>query len=109
MRATGSPPTDRVAANLDLLDDLCEHFLAEYLRCAPVSRVRVVLWESCDLVTTMLHAWTKVRLLRIEPRLTVLLHQLRTSGLLDSASRREPTAVSDSRQRPAVASAMMDP
>lgn len=75
-----SPPADRVAANLDLLDELCEHFLAEYQRHAPVSRTRVTLWESCDLMTTMLHAWTKVRLLRIEPRLTVLVHQLRTSG-----------------------------
>lgn len=81
---TGEPlPAHRVAANLRLLDELCEQFLAEYQRHAEVSRARVVLWESCDLLTTMLHAWTKVRLLRVEPRLTVLLHQLRTSGLMD--------------------------
>jgi hypothetical protein len=40
------------------------------------------MWETCDLLTTMLHAWTKVRLARLEPRLTLLVHQLRTSGLL---------------------------
>jgi Phosphotransferase enzyme family len=78
-----SLPAERVAENLELLDGLCEHFLAEYQRHAPVSRARVVLWESCDLMTTMLHAWTKVRLLRVEPRLTVLLHQLRSSALMN--------------------------
>jgi hypothetical protein len=35
---------------------------------------RVQLWETIDLVTAMLHAWTKVRLLRVEPRLIVLRH-----------------------------------
>lgn len=68
---------DRVEQNLRLLDELCEHFLAEYLRHAEVSRDRVVLWETCDLFTAVLHAWTKVRLARVEPRLTVLVHQLR--------------------------------
>ena len=42
----------------------------------PVSRERVLLWETCDLLTAMLHAWTKVRLLRIDPRMTVLKHHL---------------------------------
>ena len=56
------------------------HFLTEYQRHAHVSTARVLLWETCDLMTTMLHAWTKVRLLRIDPRLQVLLHQLRTRG-----------------------------
>jgi hypothetical protein len=82
----GVLPARRVAENLALLDDLCEHFLAEYLKHAQVSRARVLLWESCDLTTTMLHAWTKVRLQRVEPRLTVLLHQLRSAGLLDTRS-----------------------
>jgi hypothetical protein len=30
----------------------------------------------------MLHAWTKVRLARLEPRLALLQHQLRSSGLV---------------------------
>jgi hypothetical protein len=69
---TGSPLTD----NLDLMDDLCEHFLVAYQERARVSRERVLLWETCDLLTAMLHAWTKVRLARITPRLTVLRHHL---------------------------------
>lgn len=43
------------------------------------------MWESCDLLTGLLHAWTKVRLVRVEPRLAVLLHQLRASGLAGRA------------------------
>jgi hypothetical protein len=77
----GALPAGRVAENLALLDDLCEHFLVEYQKHAQVSRRRVLLWELCDLTTTMLHAWTKVRLQRIEPRLTILLHRLRAAGL----------------------------
>jgi hypothetical protein len=83
----GQPLSGRpLADNLELLDDLCEHFLAAYLEHAPVSRERVLMWETCDLMTGLLHAWTKVRLLRVEPRLVLLLHQLRSSGIADSAS-----------------------
>jgi hypothetical protein len=73
-----------VARNLALLDELCEHFLDAYLAHAPVSRDRVVLWEVCDLLTAMLHAWTKVRLARIDPRLTVLVHRLRSISTVPS-------------------------
>jgi hypothetical protein len=64
---------------LDLVDELCEGFLAAYEERRPVSRTRVSLWETADLMTAMLHAWTKVRLARLEPRMAVLRHQLRTS------------------------------
>ncbi|MFP5347500.1 MAG: phosphotransferase [Actinomycetes bacterium] len=64
---------------LALLDDLCEHFLAAYQAHAPVSRERVLLWETIDLLTALLHTWTKVRLLRVGPRLAVLVHQMRTA------------------------------
>jgi hypothetical protein len=73
---------DDVARTLMLLDDLCEHFLLAYQEHAPVSRGRVLLWEACDLFTTMLHAWTKVRVVRLEPRLATLVHHLRTTGVL---------------------------
>ena len=62
--------------HLNLMDELCDHFLDAYLEKAKVSRERVLLWETCDLLTAMLHAWTKVRLLRIDPRMTVLKHHL---------------------------------
>ncbi|MGW0231417.1 phosphotransferase [Actinopolymorpha singaporensis] len=78
----GTPLSD----NLALLDDLCEGFLAAYQDHAAVSRDRVLLWETCDLLTAMLHAWTKVRLARIGPRLTVLTHQLRSARFGDLTS-----------------------
>jgi hypothetical protein len=43
---------------------------------------RVQFWETIDLVTAMLHAWTKVRLLRVEPRLIVLRHAVDALGAL---------------------------
>ena len=45
-----------------------------------VSTARVALWETCDLMTGMLHAWTKVRLLRLDPRLVILKRQLSLLG-----------------------------
>jgi hypothetical protein len=65
-----------LAESYDVMDDLCDHFLNTYREHAPVSPDRVRLWETSDLVTAMLHAWTKVRLARIGPRLAVLQHYL---------------------------------
>lgn len=65
---------------LVLLDELCEEFLDAYRTYAPVSRERVLLWETIDLLTALLHTWTKVRLLRVAPRLAVLVHQLQTAS-----------------------------
>ena len=65
-----------LAANLTLLDDLCDTFLHAYQEHGTVSTRRVLLWEACDLMTGMLHAWTKVRLMRLDPRLVVLKRQL---------------------------------
>jgi aminoglycoside phosphotransferase (APT) family kinase protein len=80
--ADGTRPSPlAVEENLRLLDELCEEFLAAYQKHAGVSRDRVLLWETCDLLTTMLHAWTKVRLARVEPRLRVLVHQVSAGGL----------------------------
>lgn len=73
---------DEVARTLALLDELCEHFVASYLEHAPATYERVLLWEGCDLLTTLLHAWTKVRVARVQPRLTTLVHHLQTSGVL---------------------------
>ena len=89
--ATTVPTTSGATLTTDqtlaLLDELCEHFLEAYQQHAPVSRERVLLWEACDLLTTMLHAWTKVRLARLEPRLTTLVHQVRSSGLIATTRR----------------------
>lgn len=68
-----------LAERLGAVDELCEHFLAAYQEHATVTPARVVLWEAVDLFTALLHAWTKVRLLRVGPRLTVLLDRLRSA------------------------------
>ena len=52
-------------------------FLATYLTYAPVSRSRVLAWETLFLLTAVLHAWTKVRSARVAPRLALLEHQVR--------------------------------
>jgi hypothetical protein len=76
----GLPPSDTVVENrLQLLDDLCDHFTDAYLRHAEVTPERVALWEITDLLTGVLHAWTKVRVHRIGPRLAVLRHALLTA------------------------------
>lgn len=70
-----------LAERLATLDELCEHFLAAYQDHATVTPARVVLWEAVDLFTALLHAWTKVRLQRVGPRLAVLLDRLRSARL----------------------------
>lgn len=82
LAASGEPLAgSALKENLVLLDSLCDHFLDSYREHADVSEARVLLWETCDLFTAMLHAWTKVRLARIHPRLTVLKHHLEAAGL----------------------------
>ena len=80
--AAGGEPlrAETLGARLALADDLAEHFVRAYETCAPVSRARVVLWETTDLLTGMLHAWTKVRVRRVGPRLTLLEHHLRSAA-----------------------------
>jgi hypothetical protein len=46
---------------LELLNELCDLFLDEYEKRAPIARPRVALWEALDLFTNVLHCWTKVR------------------------------------------------
>ena len=72
---------DLLEERLEVLDGFCDLFLEEYRAHAPVTPGRVLLWETIDLLTALLHTWSKVRLLRVEPRLAILLHQLRAADL----------------------------
>jgi hypothetical protein len=54
------------------VDELCEEFLDHYRQQTPVTRDRVVLWEATDLLTYVLHAWSKARVDRVQPRLLLL-------------------------------------
>ena len=67
--------------HLTLLDELCEGFTLHYEAFARVSRWRVALWEALDLLTLVLHSWTKLKFDRLGPRLGLLHHHLRVSGL----------------------------
>jgi hypothetical protein len=81
--ASGHPlvPGGPLERHLRLVDELCDDFLGTYRQQAPVTPGRVVLWETTDLLTALLHAWTKVRLARVGPRLAVLRHALDTAPL----------------------------
>ncbi len=75
--------TERADASLRLGDDLCEAFLAAYQEHAAVSRDRVLLWETCELLSIVLSAWAKARSDRVGQRLVQLEHRILTGGLLD--------------------------
>lgn len=63
------------------LADLAEAFLDEYARHAPVSPVRVALWEALDLITRVLHCWTKVKPEKLPDALAALERQLAAAPL----------------------------
>lgn len=69
-------------ARLAQLDTICEIFLAEYERLAPISRQRVALWEALDLLTVVLRCWSKVKPHQIGNAMLMLESQLSSSGLL---------------------------
>jgi hypothetical protein len=65
----GALPSDAPAAacraRLARLDGLCEEFLDRYRAGAPVSPQRLAVWEALDLLTNVLHAWTKAKPVRL--------------------------------------------
>ena len=65
---------------LDQLDVICEEFLAEYERHAPVSRQRVALWEALDLLTLVLTCWTKIKPVRLDNTMAMLERHVRANG-----------------------------
>jgi hypothetical protein len=82
-RAPEGRLADRSLAELAiLLDELCDEFLDEYESLAPISRERVALWEALDLLTNVLHNWTKVRPERMEGSMLLLRRHLGERELL---------------------------
>jgi hypothetical protein len=79
----GSPGSERdgLGRQLRHLDHLCDSFLETYRTLHSVSRPRVALWEALDMLTAVLHCWTKVKFDRVEHRLEMLETQLRTVDL----------------------------
>jgi phosphotransferase family enzyme len=74
-------PRPEVDRALDALDALCDGFLARYRAHRPVSPERVVLWETLDLVTYVLHCWTKIKPERLVTRMTLLDRHIATAAL----------------------------
>jgi aminoglycoside phosphotransferase (APT) family kinase protein len=68
-------------ARLAQLDTICEVFLAEYGRLAPVSRQRVALWEALYLLTVVLRCWTKVKPHQLSNAMLLLEQHLRENSL----------------------------
>lgn len=69
------------ATLLALANDICEVFLSEYEAHARVSRQRIALWEAVDLLTLVLHSWTKVKPQRLKNAMFALEQHLRSFKL----------------------------
>ena len=73
-------------ARLDRLSELntiCDIFLDEYARIAPISQQRVALWEALDLLTVVLRCWSKAKPHQLSNAVLLLESQLSASGLLE--------------------------
>ena len=81
-RLAGGDVTSREAAGATAaaLEAVCEGFLQRYEAVAGISRERVLLWETPDLLTYVLHAWTKVSPRRLAERALTLELHLQRSG-----------------------------
>lgn len=56
-------------------------FLAEYSRHLPVSQLRIALWKALDVLTVVLHCWTKVKPQRLSSAMLMLEQHLRDMEL----------------------------
>lgn len=73
---------DGFAGRMAALDRLCASFLESYRTTRVVSPARLALWEAADMLTAVLHCWTKVKFDRLEHRLGLLAAHLRSMDAL---------------------------
>ena len=66
---------------MSALDGLCDLFLDEYERMAPVSRERVALWETLYLLESVLNCGMKLEPERLESSMVLLERHVRQSRL----------------------------
>jgi hypothetical protein len=76
---------DACRARAIQLDALCDEFLDRYQGRAPISPERVAVWEALDLLTNVLHAWTKAKPVRLAHGVTLLRDHANRLGVLASA------------------------
>ena len=68
-------------ARIAQLEALCKTFIDKYTALAPVSRQRIVLWESLDLLNVVVGSWTKIKPERLDNTMFLLERHIRASGL----------------------------
>jgi Ser/Thr protein kinase RdoA (MazF antagonist) len=83
-----TPSLDALRRRADDVDALCETFIARYQSRRPVSRERVALWEALDLLTVVLHSWTKVKPARLRHALVLLADHVERHELLPGGADR---------------------
>jgi hypothetical protein len=85
---------EATTATMTALEAVCDRFLRCYEAVAPVSRDRVILWETLDLLTYVIHAWTRMSPARLRAEMLTLEEHVRSSGLVSVLDR------SDDLERP---------
>jgi hypothetical protein len=65
------------------IEAVCETFLSEYEQRIPISRERIALWETLDLLTLVLYCWTKIEPERLVANMRLLERHLHTSGQVE--------------------------
>lgn len=68
-------------ARLVQAEALCDFFLAEYTRHASVSRMRIALWETLQLLSLLVGSWKKLKLDRLTYCQFMLARHLTRTGL----------------------------
>jgi len=68
------------------IERLCTLFLTEYEKYAPVSRTRIVLWETLDLLSLIFGSWLKLKFARLDNCMFMLERHLQVNRKLLLAS-----------------------
>jgi hypothetical protein len=63
------------------MEAMCEILLSTYEAHMPISRQRVMLWETLDLFALVVGCWTKIKLTRLQDSMLLLERHLRANGL----------------------------
>jgi hypothetical protein len=80
--AKADPNSPAGAERLAQMEAISEAFLHAYEARGPVSRQRIALWETLDLLTLVLYCWTKLEPERLTSTMRLLERHLEVSGLL---------------------------
>jgi hypothetical protein len=69
-------------ARLEQMEAIGDAFLRAYEARVPISRRRIALWETLDLLTLVLYCWTKLEPERLKSTMVLLERHVHVSGLL---------------------------